>query len=116
MFVSLPGGRRVLVEGDTDVEPLAAAIDGELRRSVSSRGGAAQGRALGGRRLEDRDRDAFRTSPGEEIELSSHEGERTLVVDGEQVFGSIPALERPDHVVRARRIVDDVWEVEVHPL
>ena len=42
---------------------------------------------------------------GEQIELSSHGDERTLRVDGEQVFGSIPALERPDHVVRAHRIV-----------
>ena len=49
---------------------------------------------------------------GEEIELSSHGDERTLVVDGEREFGSIPALERPDHVVRARRIVGDAWEVE----
>ena len=49
---------------------------------------------------------------GERIELASHGGERTLRVDGEQVFGSIPALERDDHVVRAHRISGETWEVE----
>jgi ribosomal subunit interface protein len=53
---------------------------------------------------------------GTEIELASHDGERTLRVDGEQQFGSIPALERPDHVVRGRRIAGDAWEVEAHQL
>ena len=53
---------------------------------------------------------------GEEIELASHRGERTLTVDGEPQFGSIPALERDEHVVRARRIAGDAWEVEVDPL
>ena len=53
---------------------------------------------------------------GQEIELSSYGDERTLVVDGVREFGSIPALERPEHVVRARRIVGDAWEVETAPL
>ena len=82
---------------------------------VPRRGGAAQGRRSG-RSAAGRSRSStLPGTAGEEIELSSHDGERTLVVDGEHVFGSIPALERPDHVVRARRIVDDVWEVEVRP-
>jgi hypothetical protein len=37
---------------------------------------------------------------GDELELSRHGGERTLVVDGERRFGSIPELER------------DLWETE----
>ena len=42
--------------------------------------------------------------------------ERTLMVDGAREFGTIPALERPDHVVRAHRIAGDSWEVETDPL
>jgi hypothetical protein len=45
-----------------------------------------------------------------------HGGERTLLVDGERAFGSVPALERPEHVVRARRIDGDLWEVDEAPL
>ncbi len=53
---------------------------------------------------------------GDELELSSHAGERTLVVDGVPQHGSVPALERDEHVVRARRIAGDAFEVEVDPL
>jgi hypothetical protein len=114
-FVSLTGGRRVVLDGDTDVEPLAAAIDHDLaapyRAEAVRRKGALW--VIGGWKIETV---TLPGTDGDEIELSSHDGERTLVVDGEHVFGSIPALERPEHVVRARRIVEDVWEVEVHPL
>lgn len=53
---------------------------------------------------------------GQELELSSHAGERTLVVDGEPVLGTIPALERDEHVVRVHRIAGDAFEVDVDPL
>ena len=43
--------------------------------------------------------DASRASTGEEIELSSHDGERTLVVDGEQVVRLDPGA----RAARARR-------------
>ena len=49
---------------------------------------------------------------GTELELATHGGERTLLVDGERAFGSVPALERPEHVVRARRIDGELWEVD----
>jgi hypothetical protein len=53
---------------------------------------------------------------GDEIELTMHGGERTLVVDGDPSFGTIPQLERPEHVVRARRIDGALWEVTVDKL
>jgi hypothetical protein len=50
---------------------------------------------------------------GDELELAVRDGERTLVVDGRNGFGTIPALERDgDFAVRARRLDGDRWEVE----
>ncbi len=114
-FVGLPGGRVVRLEGDGDLEPLAAALGRDLSPPYRAEAARQDGTlwAIGGRRIE-----TIRLPgvEGDEIELTTHEGERTLVVDGDRVFGSVPALERPEHVVRARRIVDDLWEVEAHPL
>jgi hypothetical protein len=105
----------VLLDGDTDVEPLAAALDRELdppyRAEAVKRKGSLW--AVGGWKIETV---TLPAQDGDEIELTSHDGERTLIVDGVRQFGSIPALERPEHVVRAVRLVDDVWEVEIHPL
>jgi hypothetical protein len=50
---------------------------------------------------------------GDEVELTLRDGERTLFVDGNRAFGTIPALERDgDFSVRARRLDGDRWEVE----
>jgi len=50
---------------------------------------------------------------GRELEQSHHDGERTLVIDGQRRFGSIPALERSgDYAVRGRRLDGDRWEIE----
>jgi hypothetical protein len=50
---------------------------------------------------------------GRELEQAHHGGERTLVVDGQRRFGSIPALERQgDYAVRGRRLDGDRWEIE----
>jgi hypothetical protein len=61
-------------------------------------------------------------APGEEIELVVSGGERTLTVDGERGFGSVPELERigehlgQAYVVRAQRLDDRLWEVEANTL
>ena len=50
---------------------------------------------------------------GRELEQAHHGGERTLVIDGQRRFGSIPALERDgDYAVRGRRLDADRWEIE----
>ena len=50
---------------------------------------------------------------GQELEQAHHDGDRTLVVDGQRRFGSIPALERQgDYAVRGRRLDGDRWEIE----
>jgi hypothetical protein len=55
---------------------------------------------------------------GEEIELSVVDGERTLTVDGERDWGSIPELEQPaaSYAVHAKRLDGDLWEVRVSRL
>ncbi len=113
-FVALPPSR-IVVPNRENVEPLAAALDKELARPYRAEGVHHEGAhwAAAARKIE------TMTLPGvegEEIELTEHDGERTLVVDGAPVFGTIPQLERDQHAVRARRLVDDVWEVEFHPL
>jgi hypothetical protein len=59
---------------------------------------------------------------GKELTLSMHEGSRTLTIDGQPEFGSVPPLERAaeqrldSYVARATRIDGDVWEVSINPL
>jgi hypothetical protein len=115
-FAALPGGELVVEEGPDDVAPLAAALERVLSppyRAEAVRHGAAGLWAVAGRRVELVELPGVE---GEEIELSATGGGRSLVVDGRPAFGTIPALERPGVVVRARRLDGDLWEVERTPL
>jgi hypothetical protein len=115
VFVALSYERLVVQEGPSRVEPLAAALGRDpappYRAEAVRREGTVW--AVAARRIE-----IVRLPDvaGEEIELSSHDGERRLLIDGERSFGTIPALERPEQFVRARRVADDAWEVEIHQL
>jgi hypothetical protein len=113
-FVALAPGELVVL-GEGEAGPLAAAIERELgppyrAEAVRRENGlwAVAGRRIEVVRLPETD--------GEEIELVCQDGERTLIVDGDRSFGSMPALERDGHVVRAHRIAGDAWEVESNPL
>jgi hypothetical protein len=59
---------------------------------------------------------------GDEIELAVQDGNRTLLVDREKVFGSVPTLEafasqrHESYVVRAERLDGPLWEVTVAAL
>ena len=114
-FVTLPNGDAVIDDGPTGIEPLAAALERELTppyraEAVKRHDGLW---AVAGRRVEIV---ALPGVDGEEIELTSRGADRTLLVDGERGFGSIPQLERSDHVVRARRVDGELWEVDSSPL
>jgi hypothetical protein len=113
-FVALAPGELVVL-GEGSAGPLAAAIERKLAPPYRAEAVRREGGlwAVGGRRIE-----VVRLpdTDGEEIELVASGDERTLLVDGEPAFGSIPALERDGHVVRARRIGGDAWEVDRHPL
>jgi HSP20 family molecular chaperone IbpA len=114
-FVALPGGDLVVEEGPDDVRRLAEALEQELQppyRAEAVRRGDGLW-AVAGRRIEVVELPGI---AGEELELTSHGEEQTLVVDGERAFGTVASLERPEHVVRARRIDGDRWEVDAAPL
>jgi hypothetical protein len=56
---------------------------------------------------------------GDEVELVVHGGDRTLKVDGTQMFGTLPELEQladGDAVIRAARLDGSLWEARVDPL
>jgi hypothetical protein len=114
-FVALAGGDLVVEEGPDDLEPLTAALEQELPPPYRAEAVRRERTvwAVAGRRIVVVE---LPDVAGEELELTMSDGEHTLMIDGERRFGSIPALERPGHVVRARRIDGDLWEIETAPL
>jgi hypothetical protein len=122
-FVTLPDGTLV-VDDDLDLEPgsldpLAAALETKIsppyRAEAAWRGGSSWG--VGARRIEVAELPPDVT--GDEIVLSVAGGERSLTVDGKEAWGRLPALERlgaargESFVVRAQRLAEQAWEVEV---
>ena len=114
-FVALPGGELVLEEGPERLTAFAEALERDLAPPYRAEAVRREDSlwAVAGRRIEVVELPGV---AGSELELATHGGERTLLVDGERSFGTVAALERPEHVVRARRIDGDLWEVEEAPL
>jgi len=121
-FVTLPDGSLVIDEeqGDADLTPLAEAIERQVAAPYRARG-VHRGNgvwALAVRKIEV----ASFAADGDEIDLSEHDGVRSLVVDGVSRFGSVPELEAigrrqgEAYVVRARRLEGEMWEVSADPL
>jgi hypothetical protein len=117
-FVALEDGTLVVEEGDGELAPLADAIEQQVKRpyrAVAVRRGQAQW-SVAGETL----RVVELPEPGgEEVELARRGEERSLVVDGNPEFGTIPALEAladGDAVIRASRLDGNLWEVRVDPL
>jgi hypothetical protein len=121
-FVTLPDGSIVIddEEGDADLTTFAEAIERQMPRPYRVKGVRRDDGvwALAVRRIEV----ASFAADGEEIDLSLHDGFRSLMVDGRPGFGSIPALEAIGareggaYVVRATRLDGDLWEVSADPL
>lgn len=125
-FVVLPDGTLV-VDDALDLEPgaldpLAAALESQVRppyrASAVWRGGSRWGVAA--RRIEVADLPV--NTRGDEIVLSVADGERTLTIDGEPSWHRIPALEAigaaraQSFVIRAERLAEQAWEIEVSVL
>jgi hypothetical protein len=107
-FVVLPDGTLL---GDEAQAPLADALDLDppYRAEAVRREGelwAVAARRIAVVRL-------AQDIPGDVVELTVVDGDRSVAVDGVRTFGSIPELERPgrSYAVRAERLVDDLWEV-----
>jgi hypothetical protein len=120
-FVALPDESLLLEEGE-EVDPLADALDGVLPppyRAEAIRRGEAQW-VVGLRRISVVE---LREDPGgDELTVTSRNGERTLLVDGVSTFGSIRELEElgaakgESYVVEAQRLADNTWEVRATAL
>ena len=123
-FVVLPNGSIVAREevDGASLAPVVGALGGDLLRPYRARGVRRHEDvwAVAAKRIE-----VVELRPdveGAELELVSRGGERSLMVDGERAFGSIPQLEHlaasraPDCVVHAFRLEDSLWEVRISPL
>jgi hypothetical protein len=122
-FAALGDGSLIVDEDQPDgaVASLADALETRLAPPYRAEGVRRDGSLWGvaGRRI------ALVRDPGlegEEAELVVTDSGRTLTVDGEQRVGHAPALEAAgasearEFVVRAARLDEDLWEVEVTPL
>src|SRR6185312_1860593 len=98
-------------QGDGDVTPLAQAVEAQV---------APPYRALGVRKDEEMWAVAARRitvaeveAGGDEIELVRRGDERSLLLDGNRAFGTIPELEEladGDAAIRATRLDGNLWE------
>jgi hypothetical protein len=118
LFVALEDGSLLVEEGEGDLTPLADAIEQEVARPYRAtaihRGGTQWAVAAHGLRVLE-----LPEPGGDEVELAVHGDEKTLVVDGNRSFGTMPELEalaEGDAVIRASRLDGDLWEVQVDPL
>ena len=117
-FVALEDGSLLLEEGDGDLTQLADAIEQEVSRpyrAIAVRRGETQW-AVAAHRLQVIE---LPEPGGDEVELAVRGDERTLVIDGNRAFGTLPELEAlatGDAVVRGARLDGNVWEVRVDPL
>jgi hypothetical protein len=118
LFVALEDGSLLVEEGQGDLTPLADAIEQVVARPYRAtavrRGGSNWAVAAHGLRVLE-----LPEPGGDEVELAVHHGEKTLVVDGNRSFGTIPELEAladGDAVIRASRLDGALWEVRVDPL
>jgi hypothetical protein len=124
-LVALSGGSLVAVGEEVDkavLAPLVAALDGELRRPYRARGVRRHESvwAVAAKQI-----DVVELRPdveGDELELVSRGGERSLTVDGERAFGSVPQLEElaasrsPEYVLHAFRLEGSLWELRISAL
>jgi hypothetical protein len=117
-FVGLDDGSLVVEEGEGDMTPLADAIEQEIARPYRAtavrRGETTWAVAAHSLRVVQ-----LPEPGGDEIELVLNGEEKTLVVDGNRSFGTMPELEGladGNAVIRAARLDGTSWEVRVDPL
>jgi hypothetical protein len=122
-FVTLPDGS-LLVEhgGDSPLDPLAAAVESQLRSPYRARA-VRQNESLWAIEATRLDVVSLPDAPGgDAIDVTRTEEGTTTSIDGQRIFGSIPALEERgeqqgrDYAVHAERLDGDLWEVRAAAL
>ena len=122
-FVSLPDGSLLVEDGsDSSFDALAAAVEQELRPPYRARG-VRRGESLWAVEASRIEVLALPDAPGgDAIDLTHTEEGTILAVDGQQIFGSLPALEQrgeregADYAVHAERLDGDLWEIRAAAL
>jgi hypothetical protein len=122
-FVTLPDGSVLVEDGpDTDLDPLASAVEQVVRPPYRARA-ARQSESLWAvqaRRIEVIE---IPDGPmGDEIELTRTGDGTTYSVDDAQQFGSVPVLEErgaregAEFTIHAERLEGDLWEIRATAL
>ena len=122
-FVSLPDGSLLVEEGsDSSLDALAAAVEQELRPPYRARG-VRRGESLWAVEASRIEVLALPDAPGgDAIDLTRTADGTILAVDGQQIFGSLTALEErgeregADYAVHAERLDGDLWEIRAAAL
>ena len=122
-FVSLPDGS-LLVEdgGDSPLDPLATAVESELRPPYRARA-VRQSESLWAIEVKRLQVISLPDAPGGDVlDVTRTDEGTTTSVDGQRIFGTIPALEQlgeqqgRDFAVHAERLDGDLWEVRAAAL
>jgi hypothetical protein len=122
-FVALPDGSLLVEDGpDTSLEPLAEAVEREVRPPYRARAVRRGERlwAVQARRIEVLE--LPEAPEAETLDVAGGEDGTELRIDGERSFGSVPALEERGrregsrYAVHAERLDGDLWEVRASAL
>ena len=122
-FVTLPDGS-LLVEdgGDSSLDSLATAVESELRPPYRARA-VRQSETLWAIEAKRLEVVSLPDAPGgDALDVTRTDEGTTTSVDGQRIFGTIPALEQlgeqqgRDFAVHAERLDGDLWEVRAAAL
>jgi hypothetical protein len=122
-FVALPDGTLLVEDGaDSPLEPLATAVEEKLRAPYRARA-VRRGEALWAVEATRIEVLALPDAPdGDTIDVTRTNEGTTVAVEGQQIFGSLPALEQRgeqegrEYTVHAERLDGDLWEIRATPL
>lgn len=110
-FVALPDDTLLVEDGDVaDATPLAERIERELQPPYRARAALSAVWMIQAKKIEVV---SIPNGPeGDAIEWSAD----GILVDGERIFGTIPALEDRGDVVRAEHLDGELWEIQAETL
>ena len=122
-FVTLPDGTLLVEQGpDASLEPLAAAVEQELRPPYRARA-VRRSEAMWAVEASRIEVVELPDAPGgDALDVTRTEDETIVAVDEQRIFGSMPALEEigervgREYSVHAERLDGDLWEVRAAAL